>query len=114
MKKGYLLKIVLVAMLVAISITGCKTGDIWASLDDASSYIALVGNNMQAKGYDFFPDNVLAWACFVDDLKESISAAKSISAAPAGAVRDIEAKILALPEPDMQSLGKAFKSNPDW
>ena len=113
MKKGYLLLPIIVITL-ALSITGCKTGDIWSSLDDASSYIAIVGHNMQAKGYDFFPDNVLSWACFVDDLKESISAAKSINVAPTGAVRDIEAKILALPEPDMQSLGKAFKSNPDW
>lgn len=113
MKKGYLL-LPIVVITIALGITGCKTGDIWSSLDDASSYIAIVGHNMQAKGYDFFPDNVLSWACFVDDLKGSIKEAKSISVSPTGAVRDIETKILALPEPDMQSLGKAFKSNPEW
>ena len=114
MKKGYLLAAVIVIFVLLLVLPGCNTGDIWGALFEANEYIAIVGQNMHARGWPDFPDNAVAWTMFVSDLKGSINSAKSAGVKTTGAVRDIERNIMSVPEPDMKSLRESFKSNPDW
>ena len=114
MKKGYLLCAVLVILCLLLLTPGCKTGDIWSALFDAQDYIAIVGDNMHARGWPDFPDNVITWTVFVNDLKSSISAAKTNGVKSTGVVRDIENRIMATPDPDLKSLGEAFDHNGEW
>ena len=114
MLKRYALVVVLVILCLLVVLPGCNTGDIWSSLFEANEYIAIVGQNMHARGWPDFPDNAVAWTMFVSDLKGSINSAKSAGVKTTGAVRDIERDVIAIPEPDMKKLNEAFKSNPDW
>ena len=113
MKKGYLLAAVIVIFVLLLVLPGCNTGDIWGSLTEAQSYIAVVGAKMQAKGWDF-PTTPVTWVQYIKDLKASITEAKGLGVYATGKVRGIEREVLAIPEPDMKRLNEAFKSNPDW
>ena len=113
MKKGYLLCAVLIIVCLLLVTPGCNTGDIWGSLTEAQSYIAVVGIKMQAKGWDF-PTTPVTWVQYIKDLKASITEAKGLGVYATGTVRGIERDVLAIPEPDMKKLNEAFKSNPAW
>ena len=113
MKKGYLLAAVIVIFVLLLVLPGCNTGDIWGSLTEAQSYIAVVGIKMQAKGWDF-PTTPVTWVQYIKDLKASITEAKGLGVYATGTVRGIERDVLAIPEPDMKKLNEAFKSNPAW
>ena len=113
MKKGYLLAAVIVIFVLLLVLPGCNTGDIWGSLTEAQSYIAVVGAKMQSKGWDF-PTTPVMWAKYIGDLKDSINTAKGLGVYATGTVRGIERDVLAIPEPDMKKLNEAFKSNPAW
>lgn len=113
MKKGYLLCAVLVIICLLLVTPGCKSGDIWGSLTEAQSYIAVVGAKMQSKGWDF-PTTPVAWVQYIKDLKASITEAKGLGVYATGKVRGIEREVLAIPEPDMKRLNEAFDSNADW
>ena len=102
--------IMLLIVLIAISTTGCKTGDIWGTLAGATEYIAIVGQNMQARGWDF-PADPVSWVRYYNDLKDSISIAKANGVQATGIVRDIEKVVI---EADMPQLNEAFDSNPNW
>ena len=106
--------LIVVVIFLILIMPGCKSGDIWSSLFEANEYIATVGQNMHARGWPDFPDNAVAWTMFVSDLKGSINSAKSAGVTSTGVVRDIENKIMVVPEPDMKSLRESFNSNPDW
>lgn len=115
MKKVYLLAAVIVLfVLMLVVLPGCRSGDIWSALFEANEYIAIVGQNMHVRGWPDFPDNVIAWTGFVDDLKSSISDAKAKGVTSTGVVRDIENRIMATPDPDLKSLGEAFDHNGEW
>ena len=111
--KRYALVVVLVILCLLVVLPGCNTGDIWGSLMEAQSYIAVVGAKMQSKGWDF-PTTPVTWLQYIKDLKASITEAKGLGVYATGAVRGIEREVLAIPEPDMKKLNEAFKSNPDW
>jgi len=114
MKKGYLLPATLILIiLLTLGTAGCNSTDLWGSLSEASSYIAVVGIKMQSRGWDF-PTSPVTWAQYIKDLKSSISEAKGLGVYATGTVRGIERQVLAIPEPDMKKLNEAFKSNPDW
>lgn len=114
MKRHCLLPVtLLLVILLTLGTSGCGSGDIWGSLTEAQSYIAVVGIKMQAKGWDF-PTSPVTWVQYIKDLKTSISEAKGLGVYATGAVRDVEREVLAIPEPDMKRLNEAFKSNPDW
>jgi len=114
MKKGYLLPATLLLVIVlTLGTAGCNSGDIWGSLTEAQSYIAVVGQNMQSKGWDF-PTTPVTWLQYIKDLKASITEAKGLGVEATGAVRGIERQVLAIPEPDMKRLNEAFDSNVDW
>ena len=111
--KRYALVVVLVVLCLLVALPGCNTGDIWGSLMEAQSYIAVVGAKMQSKGWDF-PTTPVMWAKYIGDLKDSINTAKGLGVEATGAVSGIERQVLAIPEPDMKRLNEAFNSNPDW
>lgn len=111
--KRYALFVVLVILCLLAVFPGCNSGDIWGSLMEAQGYIAIVGANMQSRGWDFPTDPVM-WAKYIGDLKDSIGAAKSTGVRATGALRDIERDVMAIPDPDMKRLNEAFKSNPEW
>lgn len=114
MKRHYLLPTTLLLVIVlTLGTAGCNSGDIWGSLTEAQSYIAVVGAKMQAKGWDF-PTTPVAWVQYIKDLKASITEAKGLGVETTGAIKNIEREVLAIPEPDMKRLNEAFKSNPDW
>ena len=113
MLKRYALVVVLLILCLLVVLPGCNTGDIWGSLTEAQSYIAVVGAKMQSKGWDF-PTTPVMWAKYIGDLKDSINTAKGLGVYATGTVRGIERDVLAIPEPDMKKLNEAFKSNPAW
>jgi len=113
-RAGGMFLVLLVIVLLLLVMPGCKSGDIWSALFEANEYISIVGQNMHARGWPDFPDNVITWTAFVDDLKGSISDAKSKGVTSTGAIRDIENRIMATPDPDLKSLAEAFDSHGEW
>ena len=111
MKRGYLLPItLLLVILLTLGTSGCNSGDIWSSLNEAQDYIAVVGIKMEQRGWTF-PKSPVSWVEYVRDLKDSIKEAKGLGIETTGAVRDIERAII---KADMPQLNEAFNSNPDW
>ena len=114
MKKHYLLPATLLFIIIlTLGTAGCNSGDIWGSLMEAQSYIAVVGAKMQAQGWDF-PTTPVMWVQYIKDLKASITEAKGLGVEATGTIRVIEREVLAIHEPDMKRLNKAFDSNADW
>lgn len=114
MKRHYLLPATLLLVIIlTLGTAGCNSGDIWGSLSEAQSYIAVVGIKMQARGWTF-PTEPVAWAKYIKDLKASITEAKGLGVYATGTIRGIERDVMAIPEPDMKRLNEAFDSNVDW
>lgn len=115
MKKGYLLiPVLLITIIIAIGTTGCKTsgvtGDIFGALNEAGSYIGIVGANMNARGWNF-PTNAISWVDYVRDLQDSISEAKKLNAKTNATVRAFEAEVMSV---ELPKLNEAFDSNKNW